>query len=175
MKQSTPFHQYFFMTKFLHLNLPSTLFPPCFPTKTLQAFLFHRYFLCAPSSPFTWSPEYYNNIIIIKRKMPPVSCYLLPLSPYYIPLLSNTLSLCSSLNVTRPSSTPKHIKHHAKLQFCILHSYIPRHHTQRPKILYQILWDNKGKQNRHCKHTVTIMHIATAAATSEFESWNNQC
>jgi hypothetical protein len=108
-------------------------------------------------------------------KMPPVSCYLLLLSPNYLLLLSNTLSLCSSLNNTWSSSTPKYIKHHTKLQFCILQSHIPRHHTGRPKILYQILWDSKGKENRQCKHTVTIMHIRTGAATSEFESWDNQC
>ena len=76
----------------LQLNLPSTLFPPHLHTKTLQAILFHQYFPSALliSSPFTWSPEHHNNNNNLKMKMPPVCCYLLPLSPNYLPLFSNT-------------------------------------------------------------------------------------
>jgi hypothetical protein len=93
----------------LRLGLPSGSFPPRFPTNILYAFLFSHlcYMPCLSHPPWL---DYSNSNCIWRRvrvmkllimEFPPTSCHFISLRTK-IPLstlFSNTLSLCSSLNV----------------------------------------------------------------------------
>jgi hypothetical protein len=101
----------------LHLGLSSGLFPSGFPTIILYVFLFsHLCYMPCPSHPpwfeysnYTWrrahSPHYvvFSNLLSLH----------LPSNQIFF---SNTLSLCSSPNVKRPSFTPIQSNRQTKIQ-----------------------------------------------------------
>ncbi|PNF32378.1 hypothetical protein B7P43_G10100, partial [Cryptotermes secundus] len=77
------------LSTYLRLALPSVLFPPGFPTNILYAFLFSH-----------------SKLLIMQFSQ--TSCHFISLRSNILlnTLFSNTLSLCSSLNVRNEVSQP---------------------------------------------------------------------
>ena len=96
------------LSSHLHLGLPSGLFPPGFPTKTLYTPLFSPICVTCPDhlillDLITWTilGEEYRSLSssLCSFLCSPVTSSLLGTNILLSTLFSNTLSLCSSLNV----------------------------------------------------------------------------
>jgi hypothetical protein len=108
------------------LGLPSGLFPSGFPTKILYAFLFfsHSCYMSCTSHPpwldnsnYTW---WTVQVMKLLMQLSPTSYHFIPFGPNILlsTLFSNTLSLCSSLNVRDQVSHPYRTTGHINAIIC---------------------------------------------------------
>jgi hypothetical protein len=122
------------------LGLPSGLFPSGFPTKTLYApFLSPQ---PSNSSLFDHLNNIWWRIQIIKLLImwfPPFPCYLIPLRTNILlcTLFSNSLSLCSFLNMSNQVSHP--YKTTSKIIVLYVSIFIFLDSKLKTKILHQMI------------------------------------
>ena len=105
----------------LHQGIPSGLFPSVLPTKLQYAPLLspmpaicpdNSLFLLWSSERFSEKNKYHTAPRHVAFSTPPVTSSLLGLNIFLSTLFSNTLSLCSSLNVRGKFHTPaKQLSH----------------------------------------------------------------
>ena len=126
--QSMPTHPTFWLSNLIlgMPGFPSGLFPSCFPTKTLHAPLLSLACAMCPAHPIlldfiTWitmDEEYRSLSSSLRVFHSPITLSLLWLNIFLSSLFSNTLSLCSSLNVN------KQVSHLYKTRGKIIFPYI---------------------------------------------------